>query len=203
MYLEMCVLPRFYISILEKLLETFHSETEPVHRVELLCLLGHEARKVRDTENRYDAFMEEARKLYEDKGSDFETNPLSEVIYLNSFARFLSQKKIPEERPETVYLKSLQICQKEIPEHPERAATLLFAGRLDKRRKETNEAFQKITQAWQLFNECLGEHFMTAQCLKDFADLLFFSGNKIELDRPLDKAPKGSRDDEKIGNGWS
>ena len=188
MYLEMCVLPRFYISILERLLVTFDSETEPVHRVELLCLLGHEARKVGDTENRYDAFMEEARKLYEDKGGDFETNPLSEVIYLNSFARILSEKKVPEERPEKVYLKSLQICEKEIPQHPERAATLLFAGRLDKRRKETNEAFQKITQAWQLFNKCLGEHFMTAQCLKDFADLLFFSGNKIQLDRPLDKA---------------
>ena len=128
MYLEMCVLPRFYISILERLLATFHSETEPVHKVELLCLLGHEARKVGDTEKRYDAFMEEARKLYEDKGSDFETNPLSEVIYLNSFARFLSQKKIPEERPEKVYLKSLQICEKKIPQHPERAATLLFAG---------------------------------------------------------------------------
>ena len=49
------------------------------------CLLGHKVRKVEDTENRYDAYMEEARKLYEDKGSDFETNPLSEVIYLNSF----------------------------------------------------------------------------------------------------------------------
>ena len=49
MYLEMCVLPRFYIFILERLLETFESETEPVHRVELLCLLGHEARKVGGT----------------------------------------------------------------------------------------------------------------------------------------------------------
>ena len=31
MYLEMCVRPRFYISILERLLETFDSETQPVH----------------------------------------------------------------------------------------------------------------------------------------------------------------------------
>ena len=46
-YLEMCVLLKFYISILERLLETFDSETQAVHRVELLCLLGHEARKGR------------------------------------------------------------------------------------------------------------------------------------------------------------
>ena len=147
--------------------------------------------------------MEKARKLYGEKGTEIQTSPLSEVFYLHSFARFLSEQQVLEERPEKVYLKSLQICEKEIPEHPERAATLMFAGRLDKRRKETIEAFQKITQAWQLFNKCLGEHVMTAQCLKEFADLLFFSGNKIELNRPLDKAPKGSRDDEKIGNGWS
>ena len=178
MYLEMCVLPRFYISILERLLETFDSKTEPVHRVELLCLLGHEVRKVGDTENRYDAYMEEARKLYEENSSHFETNPLSEVIYLHSFARFLSEKKVPDE-PKKVYLRSLQICEEKLPEHPERAATLLFAGRFDKRRKEKKEAAQKITQAWQLFNKCLGEHFMTAQCLKDFADLLFFPETKL------------------------
>jgi len=47
MYLEMCVLPRFYIAILERLLETFDSETQPVQRAELLCLLGHEYRKAR------------------------------------------------------------------------------------------------------------------------------------------------------------
>jgi len=183
MYLEMCVLPRFYISILERLLETFDSETQPVHRVELLCLLGHEVRNVGDSA-KFTAYMEKARKLYEEKGTYFETNPLSEVLYLHSYARVLSDAKVPD-GPRNIYLKSLQICKEKLPEHPERAATLLFAGRLDKRRKEKTEATQKITQAWQLFNKCLGEHFMTAQCLKDFADLLFFLGNKTELDRAL------------------
>ena len=184
MYLEMCVLPRFYTSILERLLETFDSETQPVHRVVLLCLLGHEVRKVgRDTEM-YNAYMEKARTLYEEKGTDFATQPLSEVIYLHSYARFLSESNVAD-RSKDVYLKSLQICEEKLPEHPERAATLLFAGRLDKRRKEKNEAAQKIKQAWQLFNKCLGAHFMTAQCLKDFADLLFFSGNKTDLDKAL------------------
>ena len=179
MYLEMCVLPRFYISVLERLLKTFDSESQPVHRVELLCLLGHEVRKVGDTA-KYNAYMEEARRLYEEKGADFETNPLSEVIYLNSFARFLIKKKVPEEAKK-VYMKSLQICEEKLPEHPERAATLLFTRRLHKSPKEkTGAGRQKITQAWQLFNKCLGEHFMTALCPKQFADLLFSSGNETE-----------------------
>ena len=41
------------------------------------------------------------------------------------------------------------------------------------------EAAQKINQAWPLFNKCLGEHFMTALCPKQFADLLS-SGSETE-----------------------
>jgi len=142
--------------------------------------------------------MEKARKLYEEKGIDFETKPLSEVIYLHSYARFVSESKVSDE-PKKVFLKSLQICKEKLPEHPERAATLLCAGRLDKRRKEKSEAAQKIRQTWQLFNKCLGEHFMTAQCLKDFADLLFFSGNKTELDRALSYYQKALEMMKKLG----
>jgi len=180
MYLEMCVLPNFYLAILERLLETFDSETQPVHRVELLCLLGHEVRKVGRDTAKYDALMEEARTLYREKGTDFERNPLSEVIYLNSFARFLLENKEATDEPLKVYLKALLICEQKLPGHPERAATLLFAGRSHKKRKEKTEASQKIEQAWQLFNKCLGEHFMTALCPKQFADLLFTPGNETD-----------------------
>ena len=55
----------------------------------------------------------------------------------------------------------------------------MFAGR-HKSKQEKIEADQKIKQAWQLFNKCLGEHFMTALCPKQFADLLLFSGNETE-----------------------
>jgi len=182
MYLQICVLPRFYTSVLERLLKTFDSESQAVHRVELLCLLGDEVRKVGRDTAKYNAYMEEARKLYKQKGADFETNPLSEVIYLNICARFLQESKAPDETTK-VYLKSLQICKEKLPEHPERAATLLFAGRHDKCCKEENEAAHKFGQAWQLFNKCLGEHFMTAQCLKELADLLFSSRNKTKSDR--------------------
>jgi len=183
MYLQVCVLPGFYISILERLLETFDSETQPVQRVELLCLLGHESRKA-GKKGTYNDYVEKARKLYEEKGTDFETNPLSEVLYLHSYARFLSERKVLDE-PKNIDLKSLQICKKKLPEHPERAATLLFAGRHDKRSKEENEAAHKFEQAWQLFNKCLGEHFMTALCLKELADLFSSSRNKTKSDRTL------------------
>ena len=50
MYVEKCVLPRSYVLILERLLETCDSETRPIHRVDLLCLLGLERRKQGDKE---------------------------------------------------------------------------------------------------------------------------------------------------------
>ncbi|XP_022810165.1 uncharacterized protein LOC111347173 [Stylophora pistillata] len=45
MYLEKCLHPKNYAQILEQLLDTFDSNNQPVHVVELLCLLGHECRK--------------------------------------------------------------------------------------------------------------------------------------------------------------
>ena len=179
MYLEMCLLPRFYISFLERLLIAFDPESQPVHRVELLCLLGHEVRKVNDKSTctaKCNDYVEEATKLYKEKRADFETKPLSEVIYLNSFARFLTLEQKAVEA-ENVYLKSLQICEEKLPEHPERAATLLFAGRLHKR---TEAGRQRMKQAWQLFNKCVGEHFMTTLCPKQLADSLVSPGNETE-----------------------
>ena len=66
---------------------------------------------------------------------------------------------------------------------PETAATLLFAGIFEKRRKNHDEAEQKISDALELFKKCPGMHFMTAQSLKAIADLYFFLGKtETELD---------------------
>ena len=92
MYLEMCVLPRFYISILEGLLETFDSETQPVQRVELLCLLGHEYRKAGEKE-KYRKLMMEADEIHTKNCAEFEINALTEVYFRNSFIRYFSHKK--------------------------------------------------------------------------------------------------------------
>ena len=185
MYLEMCVLPRFYISILESLLETFDSTTQPVHRVELLCLLGHEYRKAGDKE-KYKKLMMEADEVHTKNSAEFESNVLSEVYFRNSFIRYLSDKKDPNEneRIEEETEAVLQVSH-ELGEHPERAATLLYAGIFEKRRKNWYQAKQMFVDALELFKMCLGKHFMTAQCLKNIADLYFFlqkSKGKRELD---------------------
>jgi len=185
MYLEMCVLPRFYISVLERLLKTFDSQSQPVQRVELLCLLGHEYRKAGDKE-KYRTHMLEAHEIHTKNPAEFEANALTEVYFRNSFVRYLSDKKDPneseriEEETEAVLRVS---C--ELGEHAERAATLLYAGIFQKRKKKWDEAEQKLTKASKLFKKVLGQHFMTAQSLKAIGDLYFFhqkSEGKTDLD---------------------
>ena len=182
MYLEKCVLPRFYISILQRLLETFDSETQPVHRVDLFCLLGHESRKEGD-KKKYQRLMEEAEKVHSKNQAEFETNALSEVYFHNSFARFLSDKKDPNvhQRVEQETETALRVCRENLGDHPETAATLMFAGIRRKRRKDRIEAEEMLTEALELFKKCLGKHFMTAESLKATADLYFFLG-KTETD---------------------
>jgi len=66
MYLEKCVQPKFYTQFLERLLESSKREIQPVHTVELLCLLGHEMRKVGQNE-KYNTYMAKAIQLYSEK----------------------------------------------------------------------------------------------------------------------------------------
>jgi len=177
MYLEKCVLPKFYILILERLLETFDSETQLVHRVELLCLLGHESRKAGNRE-KYQTLMEKAEKVYSCSHAEFQTKALSEVYFHNSCARFLSDKKDPLEnkRRERETETALKISREKLRDHPETAATLLLAGIIAKRSKKWDEAENKLKEALELFKNCLGKHFMTAECLKAIADLgLYFN----------------------------
>jgi len=198
MYLEKCVQPKFYIQFLERLLESSKPEFQPVLTVELWCLLGHEMRKVGEKE-KYNDYMEKAKELYLKKKTEFETKPLSEVVYLHSFARHLSEKKTPEE-PKKIYETALEICKEKIPGHPERAATLLFAGRYAKRSQKHHEAKEKFKEAFALFRDLLGDHFMTAQCLKDYADFLLFRGKTDQLlDKSLSYYQKALRMIEKLG----
>ena len=178
MYLEKCVKPKFYIEILESLLKSFDKKIQPVHVVELLCLLGHEMRKERE-KAKYKDYMEQAIQLYEKKATEFETMALSEVIYFNSCARFLSAEKKGYEPVKTRYDTALKICKKKLPDHPETAATLLFAGRNAKYRKDNDKAEEMLKQALVLCRKRLGDHFMTALCLKEIADFLLFSKTDV------------------------
>ena len=155
MYLEKCVRPTLYIQILNKMLQSFDREAQSVLVVELLCLLGHEMRKVGE-KRKYNDHMKDAQELYKKNASEFEKKPLSQVIYLHSHARFLSELfKNPEAKKS--YDAALDICKKHIPDHPEAAATLLFAGRQAKRGKENEEAKNKLFKALDLFRAKLGD----------------------------------------------
>ena len=52
---------------------------------------------------------------------------------------------------------------------------MLFAGRNAKRRRADEEADEKLKRALAMLQNLLGDHFMTALCLKDLADFYFFT----------------------------
>ncbi|KAJ7369477.1 hypothetical protein OS493_038744 [Desmophyllum pertusum] len=195
----------FYTVILERLLNTVNTKIQPVYRVELLCLLGHETRK-EGNQQKYKELMEEAEQIHSKNHTEFETKALSEVYFLNSHARFLSDKKDPKEnkRLEQETETALEICREKLGEHPETAATLLLSGIIAKRRKERTEAEQNLTEALELFKKLLGKHLMTAQCLKAIADLYFFLGRgETELDKCLAHYKEATEMFEYLGMGAS
>ena len=188
MYLEMCVSPEFYIHILERLLKSFNEPViQPVRLVELMCLLGHEERKKGDRAN-YKASIEKAELLYTKNRTEFETNPLSEIFFLNSYADFLS--KTGDAASNGLVMKhsetALKVCDEKLKEdHPERAATLLFAGRFSKRMRKRPEANQKLQEALILYQERLGKHVMTVHALKETGDFFFSFGTEENLEKAL------------------
>ena len=173
MYLEKCLQPSFYIQILESLLTSPEPEIQqPVKRVELLCLLGHEMRK-KGEKSKYNGCMKEANQLFSEYEHEFKTQALSEVFYRQSYARYLSEGNGKGSNME--YKTALRICEEKYPDHPETAATLMFAGRDAKRRRNYGDVIDKYNRALHIFETQLGLHLMTAQCYKEIADFLFAS----------------------------
>ena len=173
MYLEKCLQPSFYIQILESLLTSPEPEIQqPVKRVELLCLLGHEMRK-KGEKSKYTEYMKEANQLFSEYEHEFETQALSEVFYRQSYARYISEGN--GKGPNKEYKAALRICEEKYPDHPETAATLLFAGRYARRCHKYGEAIDKYKRALDIFETQLGLHLMTAQCYKEIADFLLAS----------------------------
>ena len=205
MYLEMCVLPRFYTEILESLLKTFSLDSQPVHRVELLCLLGHESRKKGD-QQKYKQLMEEADRIHSENSAEFKTNPLSEVYFCNSYARFLSSamKDVRKnKRRQKEIGTSQEVCLAKLGDHPQTAVTLKRAGMFAKDRKDRVEAERLLKEALELFQKCLGKHLLTAMCFKDLADLYFADWRKKELDICLNHYEEAIAMFEDLGMGGS
>ena len=187
LYLEKCLSPSSYTDFLEALLSYTDPKIEPVRAAELLCLRGQEKRKVGDKENDYRVDMEEAYNLYSENGGKFETNTMSAVFLLNSYADSISKRGDPADntRVEEINGNALELSESLEKGHPERAEALLLAGRFAKRRREWPEAERRLQEALELFQNILGTHLSTVHALKEMADFYFSDPTENELEKAL------------------
>ena len=181
LYLEMCLSPWFYVQFLERLLKSFREgEFQHVCVVEIMCLLGHEMRKVGQNA-KYKDYMEEAKSIYSEKSSEFAGNSTSEVFYMNSYADYVAKRGDPAKIDDVGNLSqtALKTCDEKLEvDHPERASTLLLAGRFAQRMRKRSEAEEKYKEALKLFLERLGKHVRTVNALKEIGD--FFLSKETE-----------------------
>ena len=186
MYLEMCLSPRFYVQFLERLLESFKEpDFQHVRVVEIMCLLGHEIRKV-GQKAKYHEYMEQAKTLHSENSSEFTTNAISEVFVINSYADCLNKKGDPADNKQVLELNetALKVCNEKLGvDHPETAATLLFAGRFAKSMRKPFVADQKLQEARTIFQERLGVHFMTVRALKESGHRFLADGTEQDLEK--------------------
>ena len=187
MYLEKCLSPSSYTDFLEALWSCTDPKIEPVRAAELLCLRGQEKRKVGDKENDYQVDMKDAYNLYSENGGKFETNTMSAVFLLNSYADSISKRGDPANntRVEEINGNALELSESLEKGHPERAEALLLAGRFAKRRREWPEAEKRLQEALKLFQNILGTHLSTVHALKEMADFYFSDPTENELEKAL------------------
>ena len=187
MYLEMCLSPSFYVQFLESLLKSFkEADSQYVREVEIMCLLGHEMRKV-GKKPKYNEYMEQAQNLHSKHSSEFAANAISEVFFVNSYADWLYKKGDPADNKQVLELNetALKVCNERLEaDNPEKASTLLLAGRFAKLKRKRSEAEGKYQEALKLFQERLGNHVRTVNALKGIGDF-FLSG---ETEEDLEKA---------------
>ena len=187
MYLEKCLSPSSYTDFLEALLSRTDPQFKPVRAAELLCLRGHEKRKVGDKENDYQVDMKDAYNMYSENNGKFETNTMSAVYLLNSYADAISKRGDPANNPEVkkVNGNALELSKSLEKGHPERAEALLLAGRFAKRRREWPEAERRLQEALELFQNILGTHLSTVHALKEMADFYFSGPTDNDLEKAL------------------
>ena len=187
MYLEKCVSPSFYTDFLERLVSFTEPKAQPVRAAELLCLRGHEKRKVGDMENDFRVDIKDAYNLYSKNSGKFETNTMSAVFLLNSYADSISKRGDPSNntRVEEINGNALELSESLEKGHPERAEALLLAARFARRTGKRSEAEMKLQEALRLFQDFLGTHLSTVHALKEMADFYFSNPTENDLEKAL------------------
>ena len=187
MYLEKCVSPSFYTDFLERLVSFTEPKAQPARAAELLCLRGHEKRKVGDMENNFRVDIKNAYKLYSENCSKFDTNTMSAVFLLNSYADSISKRGDPADNTKVEEINGIALKLSESLEkgHPERAEALKLAARFAKRAGKRSEAEMKLQEALRLFQDFLGTHLSTVHALKEMADFYFSNLTENDLEKAL------------------
>ena len=177
-FLEMCILPSDYLRHLIELDQLLMSYQQPVtKRVELLCLLGHEYRKI-GNQDKYKNLIEKAADLHSEHSEEFDNEKVSEAFFCNNYARFLSDGKNCS-KAEEQFIKSLEVCEQYKPmDFVQKGISLLYAGRNDNRQNKRDQAEAKFNGSLKIFQENLGCHVTTALLLKEIADFHLFHGEK-------------------------
>ena len=177
-FLEMCILPSDYLRHLIELDQLLMSYQQPVtKRVELLCLLGHEYRKI-GNQDKYKKLIEMAADLHSEHSEEFDNEKVSEAFFCNNYARFLSDVKNCS-KAEEQFIKSLEVCEQYKPmDFVQKGISLLYAGRNDNRQNKRHQAEAKFNVSLKIFQENLGCHVTTALLLKEIADFHLFHGEK-------------------------
>ena len=177
-FLEMCILPDDYLRHLIELDQLFMSHQQPVtKRVELLCLLVLENRKIGNQDN-CKKLIEEAANLHSKHSEEFDNEKVSEAFFSNHYARFQSEMK-NYAKAEKQFIKSLEVCEQYKPmDFVQKGISLLYAGRNDNRQNKRDQAEVKFNASLKFFQENLGSHVTTALLLKEIADFHLFHGEK-------------------------
>ena len=177
-FLEMCILPSDYLRHLRELDQLLMSYQQPVTKiVELLCLLGHEYRKI-GNQDKYKKLIEKAADLHSEHSEEFDNEKVSEAFFCSNYARFLSDVKNCS-KAEEQFIKSLEVCKQFKPmDFVQKGISLLYAGRNDNRQNKRDQAEEKFNASLEIFQENLGSHIMTALLLKEIADFHLFHGEK-------------------------
>ena len=177
-FLEMCILPSDYLRHLIELDQLLMFYQQPVtKRVELLCLLGHEYRKI-GNQDKYKKLIEKAADLHSEHSEEFDNEKVSEAFFCNNYARFLSDVKNCS-KAEEQFIKSLEVCEQYKPmDFVQKGISLLYAGRNDNRQNKRDQAEAKFNASLKIFQENLGCHVTTALLLKEIADFHLFHGEK-------------------------
>ena len=177
-FLEMCILPSDYLRHLRELDQLLMSYQQPVTKiVELLCLLGHEYRKI-GNQDKYKKLIEKAADLHSEHSEEFDNEKVSEAFFCSNYAQFLSDVKNCS-KAEEQFIKSLEVCEQYKPmDFVQKGISLLYAGRNDNRQNKRDQAEAKFDASLKIFQENLGRHVTTALLLKEIADFHLFHGEK-------------------------